>query len=109
METKYTLEYFIEKLSAIPEEEWTTKTYNDGEKCCALGHCGAVMSCYDTEESSALKRISVINCKEENNWLTIPDVNDGKKHSEQYGTTPTERVVNYLKSLRDGKDKNQEG
>lgn len=36
----YTVDYFIDKFQAIPENEWTTHTHSDcnGRKC-ALGHC----------------------------------------------------------------------
>lgn len=36
----YTVDYFISKFQAIPENQWTTHTHSDcnGRKC-ALGHC----------------------------------------------------------------------
>lgn len=38
---EYTVEYFIKKFEAIPEERWTTGTFlsYEEERRCALGHC----------------------------------------------------------------------
>ena len=41
MEKEYNVDYFIEKFEAIPEDEWTKCKFKIGNKCCALGHCGA--------------------------------------------------------------------
>jgi len=38
--TRYTIDYFINKFSAIPEELWCTGDFQDGNKFCAQGHCG---------------------------------------------------------------------
>lgn len=89
---KYDLDYFIHKFSAIPEERWTTGKYVDDNGCkCALGHLGESM--IDTTEES--KQLT---------WLVydIDEVNDNRLNKySHYGTTPKQRVVNYLKSLRD--------
>lgn len=92
METKYTLEYYIEKLSKIPDTSWCAMTFKVGDTYCALGHCGAVKSVNDTEESRVLHSM----CE----W--IGDINDNYDNRySKLGTTPKERVINYLKSLRD--------
>ena len=37
---KYTVDYFLEKFDAIPEEKWTTRAFsNDEGQRCAEGHC----------------------------------------------------------------------
>lgn len=38
---EYTVDYFIKKFEAIPEERWTTGTFlsYEEERRCALGHC----------------------------------------------------------------------
>lgn len=37
----YTVDYFIEKFEAIPEEKWTTgELVREGGCMCVLGHCG---------------------------------------------------------------------
>lgn len=35
----YTVDYFIKKFEAIPEDKWHTGEYSDGIKKCAMGHC----------------------------------------------------------------------
>lgn len=38
----YTTQYFIDKFTAIPEENWFVGNYvnpNNPNQCCALGHC----------------------------------------------------------------------
>lgn len=94
MESKYTLEYFIEKLSAIPENKWCINSFHNADKqSCVLGHCGEGFN-RRTEEGQALTKICHF----------IISVNDDIfKEYRHLGTTPKERVINYLKSLRDGK------
>lgn len=85
----YDLDYFITKFSAIPEDKWTTGKYTDGDCYCAYGHCGLSDDANRNSESDALFSISMV----------IPDVNDGLGYTA-FGTTPKQRVVNYLKSLK---------
>lgn len=35
----YTVDYFINKFQAIPEEKWITGVFSSKGKHCALGHC----------------------------------------------------------------------
>lgn len=91
---KYTLEYFIKKFSEIPDSQWATKKFVIGDRKCAFGHCGAIQSAQDTNESKALmKLLSTLGT------MDLFDVNDGKKPYAHLGSTPKERVINYLKSL----------
>lgn len=39
MENKFTVDYFLKKFEAIPEELWMVKYFSDGTRCCAQGHC----------------------------------------------------------------------
>lgn len=98
---KYDLNYFIKKFEKIPEEQWGTEVYDDdnGHKC-AFGHCGAYSHRDQTKESIALRHIDMTYLDS----LTLTEINDGAKGAEIYGSTPKERVVNYLKSLRDEKE-----
>lgn len=43
MSTTYTPDYYLEKFSDIPDDQWITGKYesDDGCKHCAMGHCGA--------------------------------------------------------------------
>lgn len=95
----YDLEYFINKFEAIPDEDWATGDYIDRSgRCCALGHCGVRGGFEQLPEPRALHKLT--------NSL-IAHVNDGSDKDEGgnplYGDTPKERVLNFLKELRDGK------
>jgi len=54
-ETKYTVDYFIEKFSAIPEEMWTVGETEDidGKKC-ALGFCSLKSANNSNKETKSL-------------------------------------------------------
>lgn len=94
---KYTVLYYIEKFSAIPDEQWTESEYNDGEKYCALGHCGEIDSDSRTDESAALDEIF-------NKYdLRVSLVNDGKcaKYNQD---TPKARILAALIDIRNMED-----
>lgn len=96
---KYDLEYFIAKFEGIPEHEWCTGTYisADGLSKCAYGHCGVRASTPDTDEEKGLDAIT--GDIEGGYYISL--VNDNKNDSfSEFGSTPKERVINYLKSLR---------
>lgn len=96
-EQKFDLEYFVSKFEAIPDDQWITGEFFDERGCkCAYGHCGAVNSSTDTIESSKLLDLDLEHS------FRIAAVNDNTDNEySAYGSTPKQRVVNYLKSLRD--------
>jgi hypothetical protein len=58
--TKYTVDYFIKKFSAIPKKNWTTGKLQDPmnpDVRCAIGHCGMPSNAGRTEEAKALYRL----------------------------------------------------
>ena len=67
----YNVDYFIKKFEKIPENRWCTGVFINGNKRCALGHCGARLDQWN-EESEALYKLF-------NNYPTysITVVNDG--------------------------------
>lgn len=93
-ETKYTIDYFIKKFSAIPSKKWTTGTYDNGKgQKCALGHCGASEKYGPvTYESQTLSRIL---------WELAPvsNINDGISAStyRPKGKSPRTRILNALR------------
>lgn len=103
-ETKYTVDYFIQKFSVIPEELGVGELQK-GEKKCAMGFCGGYIE--RSVESYALalilkpltqKRGSRIN---PNSYVW--DINDG--HNTNYPQpTPKQRI---LAALRDIKQKTE--
>ena len=90
----YTIQHFIDKFEAIPEENWTTHVYNYGLACCALGHCGHRAG-NSTEESHALGFLF------HSHNLSIRGINDGL-YPHRIGSSPKERVLTALMSLKNG-------
>lgn len=94
-EQKFDLEYFIKKFEAIPEDQWTTGRYEDDKGCkCAYGHCGLSKGQHCNKESDALDDIT----RPKTFMSRVNDNVDG--NFNDFGSTPKQRVVNYLKSLR---------
>lgn len=93
---QYNLEYFIAKFEAKPEDQWTVGKYVDWNGCkCVYGHCGVSFSVKQTPEAIGLLAI------EATGDLSLIHVNDNKfGEYGNLGSTPRQRVVNYLKSLR---------
>lgn len=90
-----TVEYFINKFEAIPEEKWATGEYSKKGKCCALGHCGV-----KTEKRTGFPILTdegeVLN---ELLDYKVPEINDGQ--DERYKqTTPKERILAALKDVK---------
>lgn len=97
MTPPYTVDYFIQKFEAIPEEKWTTQVYRDGDSCCVLGHCG-VYNVY-TDEANALSKIILDNLHR-----SVADINDGFS-STFTQPTPKARILAALRDIQ----KKQEG
>ena len=91
---EYTLDYFIKKFEAIPENHWFVGSLTNGSQYCALGHCGG----YYTEEAKALD--SIVR-RANPGVYSISDINDLSGMYGRYGKTPKERVVNFLKEVRE--------
>lgn len=94
---KYTIDYFIKKFEAIPEEKWTVGQYSDNENNhCALGHCGArgfdIVTTTETEESIALRKLF------ERYGQRVADVND---NYTLFRSTPKSRILDALYEFRD--------
>lgn len=94
MSKKYDVDYFIKKFEAIPDDKWTIKTYKDGKKCCALGHCGVKGFKY-TEEAEKLSKLFT------ENGLIVIYVNDNVYYEYSHlGDTPKERILVALYNIK---------
>ena len=83
-------QYFIDKFTAIPDEQWTTGFFTDKEgRHCALGHCGAP-SGYEWRALSELVGRATQSC--------ISNINDGKDPNFQQ-LTPKARILAALNSI----------
>lgn len=100
METTFTVDYFINKFQAIPEEQWTTEKFsNDLGQHCALGFCGWSQTKDELQEGRALIDLCW-------NYLdsSIAWINDGLEDKYQE-STPKSRVLAALNDIK----KKQEG
>lgn len=90
--SKYTVEYFLDKFEAIPEDQWCTGGLADQDgRRCAYGHCCNIdkFGVNFTDESRALLQLG---------WYPTV-VNDG--HSPRYQQpTPKQRVLAALRDLK---------
>lgn len=90
---EYTVDYFIAKFEAIPEEKWFIgdfiNIYNPEQKC-AYGHCGCIKSLGETIESNMLFDLF------DN---PVHYINDG--HDEKYQqSTPKQRILAALHDIK---------
>jgi hypothetical protein len=86
----YTVDYFIQKFSSIPRKLWCVGSFVEGDRMCALGHCGMRVA-HPTPESLALNRV-----------IASPEyINDGED-PDYPQPTPRARI---LAALRDVKAK----
>lgn len=94
METIYTIEYFINKLSVIPENNWYVGDYEnpfDSSQKCAAGWCGGNKNNQESVEATKFYHVF----SKLGNGLTIADVNDGKTPLYQQHT-PKQRIMSAL-------------
>lgn len=100
----YDAKYFLNKFEAIPEERWTTGSYNNGHgQSCALGHCfewGQFFSKVMPDKDQLVKLF-------EHHNMNIIDANDGNYNGGditycEFGDSPKERVINALALIDSG-------
>lgn len=96
---EFTIDHFIEKLSAVPESKWCGGQYKteDG-RCDVLGLCGYrrgsnIVPPVTTKEGSALRQLAAIA------EYNITHVNDGGDGRYQQAT-PKQRVMALLHDLK---------
>ena len=90
---KYDVKHFIEKFEQIPEELWCVGHYVEGDKRCALGHCGVSVEGVNNGEADSLEYIFDGN---------VADINDGILKYKYYGTTPKQRILAALMEKLNG-------
>jgi hypothetical protein len=104
-EIKYTVEYFINKFEAIPEENWCTLSFMNGNAKCAYGHCGVfnrdTFESKHTPESSALTYLTTGQPIKSDDIIcaVIDKVNDGD-HKDYPQPTPKQPVLAFLYDLK---------
>lgn len=94
MKTKYTVDYFIKKFRAIPEEKWITHDFNGPhDSHCSLGFCGFG---HDKETPEGNELLNLFD----NQYLDLVDLNDGNLGNVIFGDTPKERILTALENIK---------
>ena len=96
--TMKTIQEIIDYMESTPEESWCTDVVRTDNKNCFFGHLFSMGK--DDKEGNELWGMF------EEGWATtymIYPVNDGENPKYQQAT-PKQRVIAYLKDLRDGKE-----
>lgn len=97
---KYTVDYFIDKFSKIPNKFWITGRFDaptvDHVKHCVLGHCWRKVGGPHTQESKALRNLfaEYFHTKP---WM----INDSRFSNNQFPQkTPRGRILAALKKIK---------
>lgn len=91
---EFDIDYFIQKFSKIPADQWTKASYKDKKgHYDALGHCGETDSKNPTTESLALEDIF------QKADLRVSLVNDGECDKYKQAT-PKDRILTALNDIR---------
>jgi hypothetical protein len=111
MENKFTVDYFIEKFSKIPDKNWCTQyLLSSLGKSCALGHCGVrsnniiAFGGIEHEEGSALAKILAPVSMQDAEYSVVYEINDGHNYNYKQ-PTPKQRILAALydiKKMQDG-------
>jgi hypothetical protein len=92
MNTEYTVEYFIKKFQAIPEDLWMTGQLQKDGKRCAFGHCDPIQG-YMCKEGLALSKAL------QKPTLSIALINDGG-HVSYKQPTAKQRILAALYDIK---------
>lgn len=90
----YTVDYFINKFEAIPEEKWCIEKWADDDKRCAFGHCGVNTDNFLSypSEAKGLADLFPLSC-------VVFDINDGDDKRYQQ-PTPKQRILAALYDIK---------
>jgi hypothetical protein len=91
--SNYTVDYFIQKFEAIPDELWCVGEFVDvGGRCCAAGHCGARLNGGNSNKPEYMAIQKALG-------FHIYDINDGKL-STYPQPTPRARILAALRDVK---------
>jgi hypothetical protein len=102
MPKTYNADYFIKKFKAIPAKLWCEGDYTDGDRHCALGHCGTQsgeLKDKHTPEGRELWRI-IGRVTENQTWNPAALVNDGCCDDYKQ-KSPKARILAALKDAKE--------
>lgn len=106
---KYTVDYFIDKFSTIPDNQFTLGEYvsKNGTKC-ALGHCG-----FTNNDDTAVEGRQLNNLMTRAFGIGAANISDGAKNiyyfnpsrsynAKELGSTPKKRILTALELIKAG-------
>jgi hypothetical protein len=104
---EYTVDYFLNKFSSIAPDEWYVGDFSnvEGNKFCALGHCGCDGSKLPFTEEG--EQLSLILCAIQPSTDRVARINDGLSHKYKQAT-PKERILAALNDVKKRQQKKQE-
>lgn len=98
--SKYTVDYFIEKFKSIPSNKWTEGYFSNSKgQYCALGHCGEHET-GTTDEARALRRLGFNWSINDSGYVYTPTKYSPFSRIEFNGKCSRTRVLNWLKWLK---------
>lgn len=102
----YTVDYFIKKFEAVPDNKWITNNYETDTGCCALGHCGARADTDSASEAVALKKLFSPFGKYAVQYINDRQIFFDKKYAKQEiikyfdYPTPKQRILAALHDIK---------
>lgn len=103
---EFTVDYFIQKFSAIPDELWGCGRCENGGRRCALGHCGTdtlrVWKDYNAEIQALGNLMQPLEAPEDagnSPDVTVHLINDGQ-HKAYQQDTPKARILAALEQIK---------
>lgn len=108
MSNDFTVDYFIKKIEAIPEDKWCEGVLYKDNKCCASGHCGlkkeevnddGQLISTDNNEFLSLARLLISVTKHYDLYEAVWNLNDGfvSKYDQNH---PKQRVLSALYNIK---------
>ncbi len=107
MKTNYDVDYFLQFLGGIPDDDWAVGDFSVRDdqntahvRYCAAGHCGARRGMPSfPKKADALYDLMGKLPGSETEWA-LPAINDGK-HPDFKQPTPKARILAALRQIKD--------
>ncbi len=104
---QFTVDYYIQKFSQIPEENWTKGDMGRGNIHCAIGHCnvkdGDISEKGDIliEEGQELAKLIYLVSPQDDLFTTVFYINDSRYKTNYKQETPKQRILAALHDVKE--------
>lgn len=92
---KHTVDYFIKKFKAIPNNKWITNQFVSEDGCCAFGHCGIRNDSSPSNNPEAQNLIRLFKRLR----IDVANINDGYENKYQQ-KHPRTRILAALRDIK---------